>query len=140
MLSSIERAKAAIPDGVRNGRNCSLNLGHHATASGGLRGGGVKARRPRRVVRAVGAQATSLDDAEHSPTIERVMAVLLRKVMRRVCPDRNNFIRVQPTNSARRAFSHSGGHSGGHTAVHTAVQQHDSDAGRERPLWTGAGP
>jgi len=63
----IERLKAFIPDGQSHGRILRSESGHHVIASGELRAGAVKARRPRCVVRAGGAQRRALAAPSTAP-------------------------------------------------------------------------
>ena len=71
ILCPVERPTRQFLTGRSHGRICGYP-GHHVTANSELRAGAVNARS--RGTSAVGAQRRGIDGAEHSSTIDRVMA------------------------------------------------------------------
>ena len=97
----IERTKVSIPDRPVAPEKLRSEPGHHATASCELCAGAVKARRPRRCGTRGRSAATSLDGAEHSSKIDRVMAVIRRGQMGSLVRAAAVCIRIQDLDNAR---------------------------------------
>jgi hypothetical protein len=81
ILCPVERFCASIPDRLIAREDLRDHPGHHVTANSELRAGAVNARSRGRS--AVGAQRRGVDGAEHSFTIEHVMALGAHTVQRR---------------------------------------------------------